>query len=41
MQQDSPRTNALMAAIFMGLVLALGALLTLMIAYGHTPIPMP
>jgi hypothetical protein len=41
MQQDSPRTNAIMVAIFMGLVLALGALLTVMIAYGHTPIPVP
>jgi hypothetical protein len=41
MQQDSPRTNAIMVAIFMSLVLALNALLTVMIAYGHNPIPVP
>ena len=35
MQYDSPKTNVVMIIIFMGLVLALAALLFLMIAYGH------
>jgi hypothetical protein len=37
MQYDSPRTNVIMIIIFMGLVLALAALLFVMIAYGHGP----
>jgi hypothetical protein len=35
MQHDSPKTNVIMVIIFMGLVLALAALLFVMIAYGH------
>jgi hypothetical protein len=35
MQYDSPKTNVVMIIIFMGLVLALAALLFGMIAYGH------
>jgi hypothetical protein len=35
MQYDSPKTNVVMIIIFMGLVLALAALLFVMIAYGH------
>jgi hypothetical protein len=35
MQHDSPKTNAVMVIIFMGLVLALAALLFVMIVYGH------
>ena len=35
MQYDSPKTNAVMVLIFMGLVFALAALLFVMIAYGH------
>ncbi len=35
MQYDSPKTNVVMIIIFMGLVLALAALLFVMIAYGY------
>ncbi len=37
MREDSPNTRTAMVLIFMGLVVALAAVLFVMIAYGHGP----